>query len=132
MAQRSRLKLPPLKLGPETIGQRIRRLRTERGLTQVQLAEKIGLIQLLVSDYERGKLRLHGEMVARFALALGVSSDEILGLARPGSSRSTGDDAPSLTLVRRMRQIEELPAHQKRALLRTIDMFLQAARPQAA
>ena len=45
----------------ETIGQRIARLRNERGLTQKQLGEKIGIVQVLVSDYEKGKLRLHAE-----------------------------------------------------------------------
>ena len=37
---------------------------------------KIGIIQALISDYERDKLRLHAEMVLRFALALDVTTDE--------------------------------------------------------
>jgi DNA-binding XRE family transcriptional regulator len=39
--------------GQETLGRRIARLRKERGYTQVELAEKIGIIQVLISDYER-------------------------------------------------------------------------------
>ena len=41
-----------------------------QGYTQVELAERIGIIQALVSDYERDKLRLNAEMLVRFAQAL--------------------------------------------------------------
>ena len=80
MPQVSKYKLPPLKLGKETLGQRIARLRKERGYTQIELAKKIGITQVLVSDYERERLRPHYEMIIRFALALGVTTDELLGL----------------------------------------------------
>jgi NAD-dependent SIR2 family protein deacetylase len=40
----------------------------------------MGLIQALVSACELGKIRLNDEMVIRFAKALEVSADEILGL----------------------------------------------------
>ena len=46
--------MPPLKLvSPESLGQRLARFRKEHGLTQVQLADKVGIIQSLVADYER-------------------------------------------------------------------------------
>ena len=40
MPRKSRLKLPPLDLGKETFGQRLTRLRKERGYTQVTLAKQ--------------------------------------------------------------------------------------------
>jgi ribosome-binding protein aMBF1 (putative translation factor) len=61
-------KLPPLELTDESIGERIARLRKHQGLTQQQLGEKIGISFNIVSDYERGRLRLYDEMVSRFAL----------------------------------------------------------------
>jgi transcriptional regulator with XRE-family HTH domain len=54
--------------GGEPLNQRIARLRKERGYTQTELAERIGIIQALVSDYECGKLRLSAEMAIRFAM----------------------------------------------------------------
>lgn len=63
-----------------SVGQRIARIRKERGYTQNELAERIGTIQALVSDYERDKLRLNAKMAVRFAIALEVSTDELLGL----------------------------------------------------
>jgi transcriptional regulator with XRE-family HTH domain len=123
MPRVSRLELPPLNLGKETIGQRIARLRKERGYTQAELAEKTGIIQALISDYERDKLRLHSEMVVRFAQALEVSTDELLGLS---SKRKNGDKV-SLRLLRRTKKIEELPPSQQKTLLKTIDTFLKGA-----
>ena len=122
MPQKSKLKLKPVDLGEETFGQRLVRLRKENGLTQSELASKMGLVQALVSEYERDKLRPYHEMVARFALALEVSADALLGINTPKRKLKT----PSLRLQKRMLQIEELPLHQQKILLRTIDTILQA------
>ena len=123
MPRRSRLKLPPLNLGKETIGQRLARLRKERGYTQVELTEKTGIHQTLITDYERDRLRLHAEMVIRFAKALEVSTDELLGL----NGQKKNGDKISLRLLRRTKRIEELPQSQQKTLLKTIDTFLKAA-----
>jgi len=123
MPRRSKLKLPPLNLGEETIGKRIARLRKERGYTQAELSDKMGLIQALVSDYERDKLRLHAEMVSRFALALEVTSDQLLGL----NNNRKNSDKLSLKILRRSKKIEALPPGQQKTLLKTIDTFLKGA-----
>lgn len=123
MPRKSRLKLPPINLGKETIGQRIARLRKERGYTQKELANKMGIIQALVSDYERDKLRLHAEMVARFAKALDISADELIGIkASPNSKNKT-----SLRLLRRLNKIETLPSAQQKMVLKTVDALLKAS-----
>ena len=80
MPQKSKLDLPPIDLGEESIGERIATIRKQKGFTQKILAEKMGLLNYLISDYERGRRRLYDEMVARFAVALEVSSDYLLGL----------------------------------------------------
>ena len=122
MPRRSRLKLMPLPKSNETPGQRLARIRRERGFTQVELAEKTGLVQALVSDYERGKLRLNADMILRFAAALEVSTDALLQPSGPVESRK-----PSRRVLRRLEQIEALPQSQQTALLRTIDTFLDGA-----
>lgn len=124
MPRRSRLSLPPLDLGEETIGQRLARLRKERGYTQAELSEKLGIIQALISDYEKNKLRLHAEMVIRFAQALEVTSDELLGL---NGTKKLNEGKASLRLLRRSKKIEELPSSQQKTLLKTIDTFLKGA-----
>ncbi|MEW6689060.1 MAG: helix-turn-helix transcriptional regulator [Pseudomonadota bacterium] len=117
------MNLPKLELGPGSIGQRLSGVRRERGYTQVELAEKIGILQNLVSAYERDQLRLNAEMLARFAMALEVSSDQLLGLKTPPN----GGPKPSLKILRRLKRIETLPITQQKTLFKTIDTFLKAA-----
>ena len=57
-------------------------MRKEHGFAQKKLADKIGIRQASVSDYETGRLRLSDEMVVRLAISLDVSADIILGLKR--------------------------------------------------
>jgi transcriptional regulator with XRE-family HTH domain len=123
MPRKSRLKLPPIDQGKETLGQRLARIRKERGYTQTELAEKIGIIQSLISDYETNRLRLTAEMAVRFALALDVSLDELL---HPKAKKHSGRK-PSLKVLRRMKQIESLPPARQTVVLKTIDAFVRAA-----
>ncbi len=123
MPRPARIQLPPLNLGNETFGRRLARLRKERGYTQVELAEKIGTIQSIISDYERDRLRPHADMVTRFALALEVSADECLGLKTVPTSKEKYDRR----FLRRLSQIKKLPKRDQDALLRTIDAFLAKA-----
>jgi transcriptional regulator with XRE-family HTH domain len=123
MPKKSTLKLPPIDFGSEGLGKRLARIRKERGFTQVQLAGQIGIIQSLVSDYETDRLKLSAEMAVRFALALGVTTDELLY----SSVKTTPSKAPSRKVLRRLEQIESLPRRKQEALIMTIDQFLSSA-----
>ena len=106
------------------LGKRIAALRRQRGLTQVELATALGVIQSIVSDYERGRLRPNPSVLAKLAMVLHVSADEILGIAS-----STLSGAPlSRRFLRRLKAVEDLPKRDQDALLRTIDAFLSARR----
>lgn len=127
MPRASKLNLTPLPHSDETPGQRLARIRRERGFTQIELAEKTGLVQTLVSDYERGKLRLNADMILRLATALEVSTDDLL--------QPTGPRDPKITsrkVLRRLERIEALQPAQQTVLLRTIDTFLEGAAAQSA
>jgi transcriptional regulator with XRE-family HTH domain len=124
MPRVSRLQLPPLDLGRESVGERITRIRKERGFTQIELAERIGLIQSLVCDYEKDRLRLSAEMAIRFAIALDISVDELL---RP-KNKTTVSKQPSRKVLRRLELIESLPSHQQQTVLKTIDTMLKGLR----
>jgi transcriptional regulator with XRE-family HTH domain len=122
MPRVSKLKLPPIPMGEQSVGRRLAQLRKQRGYTQKELAKKMGLIQSLVSSYELNKLRLTAEMLMRFSIALGTGVDAILGT----NGKSHHDADMNLSLVRRMKKIESLPASKRKALLQTIDGFLKA------
>ncbi|PIE03652.1 MAG: hypothetical protein CSA81_01245 [Acidobacteria bacterium] len=76
---------------------------------------------MLISDYERERLRISADMVTQLALVLEVTSDEILGLTN-AKRKHFGKN-----MVRRMSQIEKLPSTQKKAILNNIYMYLKGA-----
>ncbi|MBK6517276.1 MAG: helix-turn-helix transcriptional regulator [Polyangiaceae bacterium] len=92
------------------------------GSLRSRLAKKTDLIQVLISDYENDKLRPNPDVLVRFAVALDVSTDRILGVAKPDKR------GPALSgvsrLLRRLQQFDKLPKRDQDALLRTIDAFL--------
>jgi transcriptional regulator with XRE-family HTH domain len=109
----------------KAIGHRLREFRNRRGLSQAKLGGMVGLTQTLVSDYEIGRLRLNAGLVIRFAKALHVTADELLGL-KPSKENGFFKDR---RFIRRLQEIETLSRSEKQVLLKTIDHFLRGARP---
>lgn len=62
----------------EQFGDRIRRLRTARGLTQEQLAELTGFHRTYIGMIERGERNLSLTNIATFAETLELSIAELL------------------------------------------------------
>ena len=85
------------------------------------LADSIGILQTLVTDYECDRLRLSAEMAIRFAVALDISMDELLK-PKAGKAHSA---KPSRKVLRRLELIESLPSHQQQTVLKTIDTMLR-------
>ena len=106
--------------GMESIAQRVARIRKEKGVTQEEMARTLGVSQSIISEYERGELRLHGELLIQLARILSVSADEMLGL-QPTADNGT---LKNRRILRRIHEIDRLPKRDQEALLRTIDAFL--------
>ena len=64
------------------IGQRIKRLRNQRGMTQEALAEATSLSVPYISHLERAVKKGSLETLVRIAAALGVTMNELLGIPR--------------------------------------------------
>ena len=60
------------------IGNLLAAARLKANLSQSQLADKLGVRQNMISDYERGKHRLSTAMAKRIAEALKIKVDRIL------------------------------------------------------
>ena len=63
-----------------TIGERIRVKREEKNLSQGELAELIGVSQMMVSYYERDFKPLSFEMAIRIAKAVETTLDYLAGI----------------------------------------------------
>jgi len=121
MPRTAKYKLPDLKI-KGSLGQRIAMLRKERGYTQLELAGKIGINRVLISDYERDKIRPHYEIIIHLAIALEVTTDELLGL----KALKQNENKPSLKILRRMKKIEALSDNHQKFILKAIDSHLKA------
>jgi transcriptional regulator with XRE-family HTH domain len=122
MPQKPKFTLKKIELDDKTIGNRIAAIRKKRGLTQADLAMKIGISQRLVSDYEVDRVKISAEMLGQFAFALNVSADQLLGLNNfEGDSKEI-----SLRFARRFLEIEKLSEVKKKAILNMLDDSIKA------
>ncbi len=108
----------------KVIGRRLRELRKRRGLTQAEIAEALQIKQNLVSEYERGAVRMHGALIAAFAKLLKASADEILGLTKLKKNGIVKERR----ILRLVQEIDTLPRRDKDALIKTIQKYLKGAR----
>jgi transcriptional regulator with XRE-family HTH domain len=115
-------KASPPPIPPLPTGERIAALRKAKGLSQAELAVLMGITRKQITDYETSRVRMNDEMVVRFALALKVSADELLGLA----DNDTVKEAPPLRLTKRLYELEKLPEQKRKAILKTLDDLIKA------
>ena len=62
---------------PVDMGNRIKKIRLLRGLTQKQLGDRVGLSDVRIRQYEMGVRRPKDDMLVKIARALDVNADAI-------------------------------------------------------
>ncbi|MBB6427626.1 helix-turn-helix domain-containing protein [Sphingopyxis sp. JAI128] len=72
----------------ESLGARLQRLRTTRGLTQSQIAKQLGVSEPSISAWEQDKARPKAGRMEKLAVLLGVELSELLGIEE---AESLGD-----------------------------------------
>jgi transcriptional regulator with XRE-family HTH domain len=106
----------------QALGVRIATTRKGLGMTQVQLAEELGIAQQVVASYEVGRRRMPIALLPRLARALAVTVEELIGEeTRPGKR------GPAPKLLQRMERIRRLPRTKQRFVMDMIDTVLQQA-----
>lgn len=104
-------------------------LREKSGLTQEEVAHRVGLTLSGYRPYERGARRLNTEQFDLFAEAFGVPSDELrsyFGIS-PHGLRET---QLSPEMQRRVEQLADLPPDVAEAALRWFDDAVELLRRQ--
>lgn len=105
-----------------TFGERIKQLRTQRNLTQRELADKVGINFTYLSKIENDKLQAdqfpREDTIKKFAEALKADEEELLLLARriPESIKQRVIDRPDA-----FRKVASLDNETLDELLRQID-----------
>ena len=106
-------------------GTRLAALRKERGLTQAQLGELVGVSYRVIAYYEGETSYPPAHLMEPLAKALKVSTDELLGIRELKRERNPENAA----LWRRLRKIEALPKKDQKALLHYLDALVQKNEP---
>lgn len=102
------------------VGARLAELRKRAGYTQQELAEAVQTTQRMISYYETQAEPPPSTLLPELARVLGVSVDQLLGLAPLKKSR-----LPDSRVLRRMQQIEALEPTEKRQVLQVLDAFIE-------
>jgi transcriptional regulator with XRE-family HTH domain len=111
----------PAKQARTTFGERLASAREGAGLTQLQLAEKLGTSQRVITYWEREPVALRAEQLAALADVLGVTTDFLVGrdAAKP---RGQG---PAGKLRQVFDQASQLPRHQQGKVIEFLENYLR-------
>lgn len=103
------------------LGSRIAQLRKDQGITQVQLAELLGVSQQTITAYEVGRRRIQVSALPLIAKTLRVPIEVLLNEhAKPSSKRGP---VPRLQL--QLEQVSQLPKAQQKFVSQMLDTVLQ-------
>jgi transcriptional regulator with XRE-family HTH domain len=110
-------------------GERLHALRERMGLSQQQVAERIGMSSRAYAHWERRPVAFRPEQLQGLADALKVSVDELLGKA-PKKKRGNG---PAGKLRQAFESASTLPRSQQRKIMELVELFvMQHASKQSA
>ncbi|MCD4750345.1 MAG: helix-turn-helix domain-containing protein [Thermoanaerobaculales bacterium] len=104
----------------QELGSRIATLRKDRGLTQTQLGEMIGVSQQQVVSFEKGRRKVPVSALPKLSKALGVPVEELIG-----TESKPGKRGPTPKLQRQLEQLQELPRSKQRFVAEMLDTVLQ-------
>lgn len=106
------------------LGRRIAEARKAQGITQVQLAEALGIAQQTLAHYEGGKLRVAVALLPALARNLGLSLEELVG-----EESKPGKRGPTPKLQQQMERISQLPKPKQKVVMEMLEGVLsQSAR----
>lgn len=110
----------PSKRPRPAFGARLHALREAAGLSQQQVADRLGMTQAAYAWWERNPVALRPEQLQKLANALGISVEELVG--------TTGTKKRGSGPVGKMRQVFEaaskLPRSQQQQITAVVEAFL--------
>ena len=102
------------------LGARMAQLRKAQNITQVQLAETLGVSQQTVNAYEVGRRRIQVSALQGLAKYLGVSLEDLVG-----EESKPGKRGPAPKIQQQLERITQLPKTQQRVVMQMLDGVLQ-------
>jgi transcriptional regulator with XRE-family HTH domain len=112
----------PTKRPRPPFGERLHGLREAAGLSQQQLAERVGISQAAYAWWERRPVALRPDQILKLATVLNVSADDLLGV-RPKRTKP----GPKTKLQVQIEQIQRLPRAKQQTISEVLDMAVKSA-----
>lgn len=100
------------------LGEKISKLKKQKKISQVELAEQTGISRDAISKYERGDVLPSVEYAKRIAGALGVSLDYLV-------SDNDNEEALDNEAVKRIKEIQGLPEQEKEKIYSVVDALIR-------
>ncbi len=104
------------------LGARIAELRRAQDITQVQLAETLGVSQQTINSYEVGRRRVPVSALPTLAPTLGVSPEALIGEKAPPAKRG-----PMPKFQQQLERLGRLPQAKQRVVMEMLEGVLMQA-----
>ena len=109
-----------------TLGQRIALRREMLAITQVQLAEVLGISQQAMNSFEKGRRRVPVSLLPVIAQALDTTLDALVNDEARTPTAAPKKRGPQKKIQQQMKLIETLPIAKQRVIAQLIDSMLQS------
>jgi transcriptional regulator with XRE-family HTH domain len=107
------------------LGQRIAKARKDADLTQVQLADSLGIPQPQLASYEVGRRRVPVSLLPGLARELAVAVETLIdGEAAPTAIKARTRRGPASRLEQQLEAVSQLPKARQRVVSEVLDAML--------
>ena len=110
-----------------SIGQRIQELRKEKGFSQTDLAEKVGISYAQISRYETKGAQPPAEVLSKLAQTLNTSVDYLIHGNAHEKATATLNDAK---LISYFKEVEKMPDEEKGTVLKVLAALIHEYKTQ--
>ncbi len=95
--------------------------REHAGLTQTELAKKLGVTQQVVAAWERRVIALRPDQIKALAQAINTTADYLIGIVE----NRKGANGPSGKVRHVFEQVSKLPRRQQEKVVEFVEAFVQ-------
>jgi len=105
------------------LGTRVAELRKAKNITQIQMAELLGVSQQTINSYEVGRRRIPVSALPTLATALTISIEELLGETVTQNKNNKRGPAPKLQ--KQVEIISQMPKAKQKLATDLLDAIIQ-------
>ena len=113
----------------EILAERVQALRKQAGLTQIELAEKIGVSKSQYIRYETKDVQPPANIMNKLADALGTSVDYLISGDKSEKAKASLKNSE---LIQRFKEVDTLPEEEQGVLIKIISAYVRDYRAKQA